>query len=54
MNLADEVWKIVHKERDGTFAVDPITCDYCDLKPTCRLVALPTDPEENGSEVPHG
>jgi len=54
LNLADEVWKIVHKERDGTFAVDPITCDYCDLKPTCRLVALPTDPEENGSEVPHG
>ena len=54
LNLADEVWKIVHGQRSGTFAVDPITCDYCDLQPTCRLVALPTDPEENGSEVPHG
>jgi hypothetical protein len=54
LNLADEVWKLVRKERSGTFPVDPVTCDYCDLKPTCRLVALPTDPEENGSEVPHG
>ena len=54
LNLADEVWKNVHKQRGGTFAVDPINCDYCDLQPTCRLVALPTDPEENGSEVPHG
>ena len=54
LNLADEVWRLVHKQRGGTFAVDPITCDYCDLQPTCRLVALPTDPEENGSEVPHG
>ena len=54
LNLADEVWKIVHKQRGGTFPVDPINCDYCDLQPTCRLVALPTDPEENGTEVPHG
>ena len=32
--------------------VRPLDCDYCDLKPACRLVALPTDPDENGGEVP--
>ncbi|MFL5399078.1 MAG: PD-(D/E)XK nuclease family protein [Myxococcales bacterium] len=54
LNLADEVWKAVQKQRGGLFPVDPISCDYCDLQPTCRLVALPTDPEENGSEVRRG
>jgi len=48
------VWKAVQKQRGGLFPVDPISCDYCDLQPTCRLVALPTDPEENGSEVRRG
>ncbi len=32
--------------RRGHFEVRPLSCDYCDLKPLCRLVALPTDPEE--------
>ena len=54
LNLADEVWRLVRGQRDGRFPVDPVNCDYCDLKPTCRLVALPTDPEENGGEVPRG
>jgi hypothetical protein len=40
--------------RSGLFPVSPLTCDYCELKPACRLVALPTDPEENGGEVPRG
>jgi ATP-dependent helicase/nuclease subunit B len=43
----------VEKMRAGQFAVRPLTCDYCELKPACRLVALPTDPDENGGEVPH-
>ena len=38
--------------RDGLLEVRPLDCDYCDLKPACRLVALPTDPDENGGEVP--
>jgi hypothetical protein len=40
--------------RRGHFEVRPLSCDYCDLKPLCRLVALPTDPEENGGEVSRG
>jgi RecB family exonuclease len=54
LNLADEVWARVRAMRSGLFPVSPLTCDYCELKPACRLVALPTDPEENGGEVPRG
>jgi RecB family exonuclease len=54
LNLADEVWTRVRAMRSGLFPVSPLSCDYCELKPACRLVALPTDPEENGGEVPRG
>ena len=50
--LAAAVQERVSRMRSGHFAVRPLSCDYCDLKPVCRLVALPTDPEENGGEVP--
>jgi RecB family exonuclease len=50
--LAQGVQERVARMRAGRFGVRPITCDYCDLKPICRLVALPTDPDENGGEVP--
>src|SRR5467141_4992501 len=50
--LAQGVQERVGRMRAGRFEVRPITCDYCDLKPVCRLVALPTDPDENGGEVP--
>ena len=50
--LAAAVQDRVSRMRSGYFAVRPLSCDYCDLKPVCRLVALPTDPEENGGEVP--
>lgn len=50
--LADAVQERVTKMRAGRFEVRPLSCDYCELKPACRLVALPTDPEENGGEVP--
>lgn len=49
--LAAGVRERVAKMRGGHFAVRPLTCDYCDLEPVCRLVALPTDPDENGGEV---
>jgi hypothetical protein len=51
-NLANAVFERVGKMRAGLFEVRPLDCDFCDLKPACRLVALPTDPEENGGEVP--
>jgi RecB family exonuclease len=51
-NLANAVFERVGKMRAGIFEVRPLDCDFCDLKPACRLVALPTDPEENGGEVP--
>jgi len=50
--LAQGIRERVGRMRAGRFEVRPITCDYCDLKPVCRLVALPTDPDENGGEVP--
>jgi RecB family exonuclease len=50
--LAAAVQERVARMRSGSFAVRPLSCDYCELKPVCRLVALPTDPEENGGEVP--
>ena len=50
--LAAAVQERVARMRSGHFAVRPLSCDYCDLKPICRLVALPTDPDENGGEVP--
>jgi hypothetical protein len=53
-NLADAVVERAGKMRAGFFEVRPLTCDYCQLKPACRLVALPTDPDENGGEVPRG
>jgi len=50
--LLEAVQDRVARMRAGQFAARPLTCDYCELKPACRLVALPTDPEENGGEVP--
>jgi ATP-dependent helicase/nuclease subunit B len=50
--LAQGVQERVARMRAGRFEVRPLTCDFCDLKPVCRLVALPTDPDENGGEVP--
>jgi hypothetical protein len=52
LNLADAVWARVRAMRSGLFPVAPLSCDFCELKPVCRLVALPTDPDENGGEVP--
>jgi RecB family exonuclease len=50
--LGDELPRVVFARvgemRRGFFEVRPLSCDFCDLKPACRLVALPTDPEENG------
>jgi ATP-dependent helicase/nuclease subunit B len=51
-NFADAVFDRVDRMRGGLFPVKPLSCDFCDLKPACRLVALPTDPDENGGEVP--
>ena len=51
-NLADAVFERVEAMRSGRFEVRPLDCAWCDLKPACRLVALPTDPDENGGEVP--
>ena len=51
-NLADAVFQRVDSMRNGAFEVRPLDCGFCDLKPACRLVALPTDPDENGGEVP--
>jgi hypothetical protein len=50
-NLADEVFALVRRMRAGTFEVRPSSCDWCQLGSACRLVALPTDPDENGGEV---
>src|SRR5438132_324944 len=50
--LAGAVQDRVERMRAGRFPVRPLSCDYCQLKPLCRLVALPTDPDENGGEVP--
>ena len=50
-NLAEAVHAQAALMRAGRFEVRPLTCEFCDLKPVCRLVALPTDPEENGGEV---
>jgi len=52
--LSGKVLERVSLMRAGHFEVRPLTCDYCDLKPLCRLVALPTNPEENGGEVSRG
>ena len=52
LNFADAVFDRVDQMRGGLFPVKPLSCDFCDLKPACRLVALPTDPDENGGEVP--
>ncbi|HEY6911800.1 MAG TPA: PD-(D/E)XK nuclease family protein [Myxococcales bacterium] len=52
--LAGKVLERVSLMRKGRFEVRPLSCDYCELKPLCRLVALPTDPEENGGEVSRG
>jgi hypothetical protein len=49
LNLADEVWRRVAQMREGLFTVQPLSCDFCELKPACRIVALPADPEENGA-----
>jgi len=54
LNLADQVWSRVGKMRQGLFPVQPLSCDFCELKPACRIVALPPDPEENGGAAPAG
>ncbi len=51
VNLADEVHARIARMRSGRFRVLSLDCNYCDLKGCCRVVALPTDPEENGGEV---
>ena len=51
-NLANAVFERVGRMRGGSFEVRPLDCSFCDLKPVCRLVALPTDPDENGGEAP--
>src|SRR5262249_1076133 len=48
LNLADAVWARVGRIRQGLFPVQPLGCDFCELKPACRIVALPPDPEEKG------
>jgi hypothetical protein len=53
-NLADAVWTRVREMRSGLFPVQPLSCDFCELKPACRIVALPVDPEENGNEAVRG
>jgi ATP-dependent helicase/nuclease subunit B len=50
-NLANAVHAQAAQMQAGRFEVRPLSCDFCDLKPACRLTALPTDPEENGGEV---
>jgi hypothetical protein len=52
--LASAVQERAAKMRAGHFPVRPLTCDHCDLDAACRLVALPTDPDENGGEVVRG
>jgi RecB family exonuclease len=52
--LPRAVFERVGEMRRGFFEVRPLSCDYCDLKPACRLVALPTDPDENGGQVSRG
>ncbi len=54
LNFSDAVFERVDRMRGGLFPVKPLSCDFCDLKPVCRLVALPTDPDENGGEAPRG
>ncbi len=44
-NLADAVWTHVSRLRAGALPVQPIDCDHCDLKPVCRIAALPVDEE---------
>lgn len=44
--LPGAVQERVERMRGGTFPARPLSCDSCDLKPACRLVALPTDPDE--------
>ena len=52
--LPKAVFERAGEMRKGFFEVRPLSCDFCDLKPACRLVALPTDPDENGGEVSRG
>jgi RecB family exonuclease len=47
-NLADAVWQRVGEMRRGSLRIAPLTCDYCDLKPVCRIVALPNEDDEVG------
>lgn len=45
-NLADAAWELVGRLRAGTLPVQPLHCDWCDLKAVCRVVALPESEEE--------
>lgn len=51
-DLPQAVAERAAKMRAGRFEARPLSCDFCDLLPACRLVALPTDPDENGGEAP--
>ena len=55
-DLADQLPGALQEQvaqmRGGLFPARPLTCEYCQLEPACRLVALPTDPDENGGETP--
>jgi len=44
-NLADAIWARVSRLRAGTLPVEPLDCERCDLKPVCRIAALPVDEE---------
>lgn len=48
--LPAAVQERAEKMRAGLFVVKPLSCDFCELNPVCRLVALPVDPDENGGE----
>ena len=50
-SLAGAVQRHVDAMRAGTFPAKPLTCDFCDLNPACRLVALPVEPEEEPSRA---
>ena len=36
-NLANAIQGLVGKLRSGDFGARPLDCEYCDLKPVCRI-----------------
>ncbi|MBS2026149.1 MAG: PD-(D/E)XK nuclease family protein, partial [Deltaproteobacteria bacterium] len=45
-NVADAAWELASALRAGTMPVQPLGCDWCQLKPVCRIVALPEGEED--------